>query len=251
MCGRYVMARARGDLLAAAEAEADEALEVRRSWNVAPTSDVPIVLERLVEGRVARQLHTARWGLVPGWAREPSVGVRAINARSETVLDKPTFRGAVRSRRCAVPADGYYEWKSAGGGKRGGRPYFVRPADGSVLLFAGLYEWWRDASVRDGDPGQWLLTTSVLTMDAPPADAAEPVLAQLAGLHDRMPIPLGPAGLAGWLDPLDTDAPPLVARARAAAYGVAAAWELGEAHPGVGNVRNDGPELLEPADGLF
>ena len=155
------MAKAIGDLVAEAEAEADANLELRQSWNVAPTSDVPVVLERIVDGAVVRQVHVARWGLVPGWAKDASVGVRAFNARSETLLEKPTFRDAVLSRRCAVPMEGYYEWKTGPGKQR--RPHFVHRADGKLIWFAGLYEWWVDQALPVGRPGRWLLSTSVIT----------------------------------------------------------------------------------------
>ncbi|MCC3301256.1 SOS response-associated peptidase [Arthrobacter sp. zg-Y895] len=249
MCGRYVMARSAGDLVADAEAEADARLELRASWNVAPTSDVPVVLERFVEvpgrGRTqVRQIHVARWGLVPGWAADASVGVRAFNARSETVLEKPTFRDAVLSRRCAVPVDGYYEWKAGPGKVR--RPFHVSRADGAPIYFAGLYEWWRDPAKAEGDPEKWLLSTSILTVASPPADSAEPVLGELAGLHDRLPLPLSPDAMAAWLDPARRDAGMLVALATAQAYTTAADWALSEAHPAVGNVRNDGEYLLHP-----
>ncbi|GER22217.1 DUF159 family protein [Zafaria cholistanensis] len=248
MCGRYVMARAVGDLVAEAGAEADEALELRRSWNIAPTADVPIVLERLVEDRQVRQIHVARWGLVPPWAKDTSVGVRAFNARSETVLEKPTFRAAVKARRCAVPAEGYYEWKKEGSSKR---PFYVHPGDGSLIFFAGLYEWWKDPSRADGEPGQWLLSTSVLTAPAPAPDSPDPALAELGQLHDRMPVPMDRATMGAWLDPRDKDAATLVERVRAGAYGPASGWRLREVAPAVGNVRNNGPELTDPLPGLF
>ncbi|MFP5368057.1 MAG: SOS response-associated peptidase, partial [Actinomycetes bacterium] len=138
------MARAVGDLLAEFDAELEEEVDIPPSWNVAPTDDVPIVLERLVDDgreRKVRQLHVARWGLVPSWAKDPGIGSRMINARSESVLEKPAFRKAIQSRRCAVPADGYYEWTQEGGRKQ---PWFLTSRDGSPLAMAGLYE------VREG-----------------------------------------------------------------------------------------------------
>lgn len=242
------MARAVGDLVAELEAEADEAMELRQSWNVAPTSDVPIVLERLIDGRRVRQLHVAKWGLVPAWAKDPSVGVRSFNARSETVVEKPSFRKAVHARRCAVPAEGYYEWRKTGEGKSlAKQPYLVRPADGSLILFAGVYEWWKDPSKEDGSPGQWLLSTSILTAPSPEPGSGNPALEELASLHDRLPMPLDRDALSDWLDPRDTDAASLVAWARDGAYRVASKWELRAVDPAVGNVRNDHPDLMEPA----
>lgn len=231
------MARAVGDLVAELEAEADAALELRASWNVAPTTDVPIVLERLIDGAVHRQVHVAKWGLVPGWAKDPAVGVRAFNARSETAAEKPTFRSAMKSRRCGVPVQGYYEWKKSPDGKTK-QPYFVHSADGSLITFAGLYEWWKDPAQEDGSPEQWLLSCTILTMASPPDG-------ELATLHDRLPVPLSPAGLAEWLDPAHKETGPLLAAALAEAWDLAARWQLDPVSSAVGNVRNNGPELIE------
>ncbi|PYH01834.1 SOS response-associated peptidase [Arthrobacter stackebrandtii] len=237
MCGRYVMARAVGDLVAELEAEADANLELRASWNVAPTTDVPIVLERIIDGAVHRQVHVAKWGLVPGWAKDPAVGVRAFNARSETAAEKPTFRAAMKARRCGVPVEGYFEWKKSPDGKTK-QPYFVHSTDGSLIVFAGLYEWWKDPAKEDGAPDQWLLSCTILTMASPPDG-------ELATLHDRLPVPLGKDGLVEWLDPGTKDAGPLLAAALDEAWGLAAAWELDAVGSAVGNVRNNGPELIE------
>ncbi|WP_183512597.1 SOS response-associated peptidase [Paeniglutamicibacter cryotolerans] len=251
MCGRYVMARAIGDLVAEAEAEADANLELRQSWNIAPTTEVPIILERIVDGRAVRQAHIAKWGLVPGWAKDPAVGVRAFNARSETVLEKPTFRSAVKSKRCAVPAEGYYEWLSAGTAKGTKRPFYVHPKDDSVIFFAGLYEWWKDPEKAEDDPDRWLLSTTILTTDAPSEGSGVGVLDELHRLHDRLPIPLSSDSMAEWLDPENKDAPTLVDLVRSEAYAVATGWQLREVGSAVGNVRNNGPELIEPISGLF
>ena len=255
------MAKTTADLVAEAEAEADANLELRQSWNVAPTSDVPVVLERFIGGapggrpvqggtavgHLVRQVHVARWGLVPGWARDASAGARAFNARSETVLEKPTFRDAVAARRCAVPVQGYYEWKTGPG--RGKQPFYVSRADGALTFLAGLYEWWRDPAKAPGDPGSWLLSTSILTAAAPdPADVSgsgqPPVLAALGELHDRMPVPLSSGTMAAWLNPSAPDPAALVRRVVEEARGAAACWTLAEVGPAVGNVRNDGPQLL-------
>ncbi|WP_315913813.1 MULTISPECIES: SOS response-associated peptidase [unclassified Arthrobacter] len=238
MCGRYVMARAVGDLVAELEAEAEASLEVRASWNVAPTTDVPIVLERLIDGTLHRQVHIAKWGLVPGWAKDPSVGVRAFNARSETVLDKPTFRAAMKSKRCGVPVQGYFEWKKSPDGKTK-QPYFVHTPDGALITFAGLYEWWKDPDKENGAPDQWLLSCTILTMASPPSG-------ELATLHDRLPVPLGREALAEWLDPESPAVAPLLESALAQAWELAGTWVLDPVSAAVGNVRNNGPELIAP-----
>lgn len=231
------MAKAIGDLVAEAEAEADANLELRQSWNVAPTTDVPIVLERLLDGEVHREVHVARWGLVPGWAKDLSVGVRAFNARSETVESKPTFRAAIKKRRAAVPVQGYYEWKKIGGKKQ---PYFVHHPQGKLIFFAGLYEWWKDAD------DTWILSTTILTMDSPPAQDPG-ILGELAGLHDRLPIPMGRDMMRAWLDPeRQEETTVLLERLRAQAFDEASQWAMHEVDSAVGNVRNNSAELIEP-----
>jgi len=246
------MARAVGDLLAEFDAELEEELVIPPSWNVAPTADVPILLERLVDGdsaeRRVRQLHIARWGLVPSWAKDPRVGSKMINARSESVLEKPAFRKATRARRCAVPADGYYEWKGEGRSKQ---PYYVHPKDGSPVVFAGLYEWWKDPSKAEGDPERWLLSTSILTTDSPPEGYADGMLAELTALHDRVPLPMDCKTMETWLDPQADDAAALVGLVRAGAHDVAEGWRIDAVGTAVGNVRNDSPELIEPVGSLF
>ena len=206
MCGRFASARATQDLLDAFMVDPtlpldDELLAWRASWNVAPTQNVRMVLERAprddADAPPVRQLRAARWGLVPSWARDPSGGARLLNARSETVLEKPSFKRAAASRRAVVPADGYYEWQRLGDGPRPAKqPYFIRPADGSPAALAALYEFWRDKDLPDDDPDRWLVTCTVLTR------AAE---GELAEIHDRTPVMLTSATLDGWLDPT-TDA---------------------------------------------
>ena len=137
--------------------------------------------------RRERALVTGRWGLVPSWAKDPSIGSRMINARAETVAEKPAFRRAFAKRRCLIPADGYYEWYTptdptapvGRSGKPVKQPFFIHPADGSSLAMAGLYEWWRDPSRDEGDPEAWRLTCTVITTDA--AD-------EIGRIHDRMPM---------------------------------------------------------------
>ncbi len=254
MCGRYVMARATSDLVALGDAETNEDLVLRQSWNVAPTAEVPILVAHAdgvgVGGPgggdggagVTRRIHVARWGLVPPWAKELSVGSRAFNARSETVASKPTFRAAVRARRCAVPVEGYYEWKTPEPGAKGpdGRiakkqPYYVHPAgagdgEGPVIWFAGLYEWWQDPEAKAAGEDAWVLSTTILTMAAPDADDDDPVLAALGQLHDRLPVPMDAETMDRWLAP-DTlgsaeEADALVGQVCAGAYDVAAGWSL-------------------------
>jgi putative SOS response-associated peptidase YedK len=171
-------------------------------FNVPPTAPVLIIVERLDEttGSVERTARAARWGLVPSWAKDPSIGSKMINARRETIADKPSFRSAIARRRCLVLADCYYEWHAGADPKQ---PYRVGIADqarapeaagpGTALLLAGIYEAWKDRS----DPAaEWLMTCSIATGPAHP---------ELAWLHDRTPMMLTREGADAWLDPTLTD----------------------------------------------
>lgn len=252
MCGRYVIARATGDLVGALEAEPGETYQERISWNVAITSAVPILLERIDDdAQLHRQLHTARWGLLPGWAKDPTFSTRTFNARSETVTEKPAFRSAVRARRCAVLADAYYEWTGPKGAKQ---PYAIRPADRSVIAFAGLYEWWKVPAADQQETGQWVLSCTILTGPSPEVGSATSEgpggsLDQLAHLHDRMPLAMTPQMTQEWIAPgklAADEAQVLVDRVRTEAFDVASGWDIYPVDKAVGNVRNEGPQLLEP-----
>ena len=243
------MARAVGDLVSECGAEAPRDFALKESYNVAPTDDVPIVLERLIDGALRRQLHIARWGLVPRWAKEISVGTRSFNARIESAAEKPTFQDSVHTRRCAVPVDGYYEWKKFGAKTK--QPYFVHRGDHAPIFFAGLYGWWKDPSKAPGAGDAWLLSTTVLTAPSPPADSGSPVLRELAGLHDRYPVPMDTDTMAAWLDPTVKDGTQLLDMLRNRAYDAATDWTLEPVGSAVGNVRNNSPELILPQPSLL
>jgi putative SOS response-associated peptidase YedK len=131
------------------------------SWNVAPAQDVPIITEKLGEGAPERHLLIARWGLMPSWAKDVKIGSKLINARSETILEKPSFRKAAVKRRALVPAEGYYEWEKTADGKK--IPNYLYSEKEELLAFAGLYEFWPDPSLPEDDPGRWVLSCTVLT----------------------------------------------------------------------------------------
>jgi putative SOS response-associated peptidase YedK len=202
MCGRYVSTRTPEDLGSLFDAEpppAEQALPP--SWNVAPTQDVWAVLERADRstGEIRRTLRAVRWGLVPSWAKDLSVGNKMINARAETAHERPAYRRAFAARRCLVPADGFYEWTSVPareGRKAYKQPYFIHPDDGEVMAFAGLYEFWRDPRSgpegEDGESAVWWTTCTILTTEA--TDAAGRV-------HPRMPLTIAPGDVDAWLDP--------------------------------------------------
>ena len=241
MCGRYAAATDPAALAVEFDAHIDSEDHLAPDYNVAPTKQVHVVVDRDVEGARTRTLEIARWGLIPSWAKDPSMGSRLINARAETVASKPAFRGAFAKRRCLVPADGYYEWyepKEPGAplgrsGKPLKQPFYIHPADGRSLPMAGLYEWWRDQGVAEGDPSAWRLTCTVITTEA--SDA-------VGRIHDRMPMTIARADWAAWLDPQ-------VGADEAQGLLAPAADITLEAYPvstRVNSVRNNGPELIAP-----
>ncbi len=179
MCGRFTLFSP-GDVLAAMFGLSAAAFPPA-SYNIAPSQ--PVAAVRTAPGGGGRELALLRWGLVPSWAKDPAIGGRMINARAETVGGKPSFRSAVRRRRCLVPADGFYEWKRQDGRKR---PYYVRMADGRPFAIAGVWERW------EGAEGPALESCALLTTEAN---------ALLAPIHDRMPVIVAPRDFGPWLDP--------------------------------------------------
>ena len=243
MCGRYASSQRAEDL--ADVFDIDELRvtgELGANYNVAPTDEVYAVVERPprtdeagAKHPVRRQLRELRWGLVPSWAKDASIGSRLINARMETVAEKSAYKKAFLKRRCLLPADGYYEWyateQRTAKGKPLKQPFFIRPKDHGVLAMAGLYEMWPDPAKRADDPTRWLWSCTVITTDAPD---------ELGRIHDRMPLMVERERWGEWLDPtrpgsLDLLVP--AAPGRLEAYPVA---------PLVSNVANNGPELVEP-----
>lgn len=229
MCGRYALSLAGVELVDFFEIDEVADPLPPPSYNIAPTDPIMAVLERNREDGPRRLLSQLRWGLVPSWAKDPSGAARLINARIETVADKPSFRTAYAKRRCLLPATGYYEWQPAPGpgGKPIKQPYFIRPADGTPLVMAGLYEFWKapDAS--------WLVTATVLTTSATD---------ELGRLHDRMPMAVPREHWAAWLDP-DFGGEP-----RSLLDVPAAAMRYHRVPTLVNQVANNGPELIEPLD---
>lgn len=221
MCGRLVVTSSTRELMKAVGAS--RAAEDRGPrYNLAPTQDVPAVLN--LERDV---LQWVRWGLVPAWAKDPSIGARMFNARIETMFEKPAFREPARLRRCVILANGFYEWqKTESGGKQ---PWFFSPRHGGPLRIAGLWDSWHDSA--SGAP---LLTCTLLT-----TTAIEPIRA----LHDRMPVFLDDLALERWLspDPLARDAAKQITEA--------STMPVLEAYPVstlVNSTQNDSPDLLRP-----
>jgi len=268
MCGRYASSRTPEDL-----AEEFDVRDVRipaplaPDYNVAPTKEVYAVLERerrpdersgATDPRGAtgspareaepagepagepgpdRQLRVLTWGLVPSWAKDRSIGNRMINARMETVAEKPAYKRAFARRRCLLPADGYFEWyptqERTKAGKPRKQPFFIRPRDHGVLAMAGLYELWPDPSKAEDDPTRWLWSCTVITTEAEDS---------LGRIHDRMPLMVPRDRWSRWLDP-HQPADTLLDLLEPAAPGALEAYPVATL---VSNVRNNGPELLDP-----
>jgi putative SOS response-associated peptidase YedK len=185
-----------------------------------------------------RELRVVRWGLVPFWAKDISIGSRLINARAETVASKPAFRRAFARHRCLLPADGFYEWEKSGDPKKPAKqPYYIRREDGGVLAFAGLYELWRDKDRPDDDPDSWLWTATIITTRAED---------EVGRIHDRMPMVIEPARWADWLDPAATSAEALHGLMTPAASVHLTTYPVSTE---VNSVRHNGPGLIEPMEG--
>ena len=216
MCGRFAFYSPSEAV--AALFQAGGSIDLAPRYNIAPTQYVAAIRKSEVEGE-ERELVTLRWGLVPFWAKDPSIGNRMINARAETVAEKPSYRHAFKHRRCLVLADGFYEWRKEAGGKT---PYFISLASGEPFALAGLWENWTDKA-----SGESLQTTALITTGAN---------AFMAPLHHRMPVILEAATASSWLaganDLLDDVAaitPPLQA------------WPVDRR---VNNARNEGEDLI-------
>ncbi|HSV41077.1 MAG TPA: SOS response-associated peptidase [Nocardioidaceae bacterium] len=241
MCGRYASSRRPEDLIEEFEIDKAEVKEtLTADYNVAPTKQVYAVVERAPaeEAEPERQLRTVKWGLVPFWAKDPAIGNKMINARMETVAEKPAFKQPFAKRRCLLPADGYYEWyatqQKSKAGKPLKQPYFIHPKDGSSMAMAGLYEIWRDPTRDEDDPQRFLWTATVLTTTAEDA---------VGHIHDRMPLLVEPHRWSEWLNPTAKDKDALLGLLVPAAPGLLEAYPVSTA---VNNVRNNGPELLDP-----
>jgi len=231
MCGRFVTSSTAAQVAAYFDAEitSERLLGREPNFNVAPTTDVAVVVER--EGR--RGLALRRWGLVPTWAKDVSVASKMINARVETAASKPSFRSAFSKRRCIIPVDGFYEWKAPSDGSRK-QPYLITRRDREPLAFAGLWESWKDPGVAAGEPSTPLLTCSILTTEA---------TGPMAQVHHRMPVLLGPDAWDAWLDETVTDRDQVQGMVLPAPDDLLEMWPVSTA---VNSVRNKGAELVEP-----
>lgn len=273
MCGRYAEFTSADDLEEEYDVgvTTDAARELAPSWNTAPTDAVRIILDRVPKVAAAaeraedadaagatgatratqaargdttglsRELHVARWGLLPSWSKGPgSKGAPLFNARLESVADKPAFARSLLTRRCLIPADGYFEWRKneathpaqvKAGTMPVKTPFFIADPTGATLAFAGLYAWWRDPTKAEDDPERWVLSSTILTQKA--RDGLE-------SIHDREPVVLSRESIAAWLDPSITTADE--ALGILTEPGPALEWY--EVGPAVGSVRNNDPGLI-------
>jgi putative SOS response-associated peptidase YedK len=241
VCGRYATTKDPATLAAefdAVDATGGEA--PRPDYNIAPTKPVLAVVQRHprdADGNpdpevTERSVRVMRWGLVPHWAKDLSGGAKMINARSESVLDKPAYRDSAARRRCLLPADGWYEWQPGEGRKQ---PFFITPEDGSTLAMAGIWSvWWQRPKDGDGGEATPVITCAVLTTDA---------IGEMSTVHHRMPLVMSRDRWADWLDPDRTDdlagllAPP--------SEELVAGLELRPVSMAVNSIRNNGPELMD------
>mgnify|MGYP001025001109 CR=1 FL=1 len=230
MCGRFVVAReisAVADLFEVENFPVDASLI---SYNIAPTTKVPIILEREIESLPVREIHLARWGLMSAITKDFS-GPPLFNARAETVLTKPSFAEAAITKRCAIPASGYFEWQGTGDDKT---PFFIHAAD-QMICFAGIYSWWRDETKPVNDPSRWILTCSILTQDAPE---------NLVKIHDRSPVFLHEDALDAWISPDYETTDQLISQLQAESSEVAAGLQFHRVSSAVGSVKNNSAELI-------
>jgi len=222
MCGRFTLF----DTASLAEAfGVAGAASLSPRYNIAPSQAVAAV--RVPPGGSARESVLLHWGLVPSWAKDPSIGNRMINARAETAAGKPAFRSAMRRRRCLVPADGFYEWKRTGGRKQ---PYYIRMRDERVFAFAGLWESWEEPG------GAAVESCAILTTS--PNDLLVPI-------HDRMPVLVAPRDYDFWLSPEVLDPGALAPLFRPFPSEEMTAFPVGTA---VNNPKTDSPDLIKPLD---
>lgn len=226
MCGRFGMLHTWTDMFESYSL-VSPALNVQPRFNIAPTQPIVAIIESgSGKGNAATFF---QWGLVPSWAKDISIGSKMINARAETVAEKPAFRAAFRRRRCLIPVSGFYEWQAQSVGPK--QPFWISAADGGLLTFAGLWESWISAD------GSELQTATIITTTANEA---------LAPIHARMPVILAPDNFGTWLNVSDeTDTAVALALLRPAAAEITTAWPVSTR---VNSVRNDSASLIDPVE---
>jgi putative SOS response-associated peptidase YedK len=230
MCGRYVSSSPPDELAKYFGVETVAAEVLEPNYNVAPTTDVYVV----VESGGVRRLDAYRWGLIPFWAKDMKIGSKMINARAEGLATKNAYKRAFAKKRCIIPADGFYEWKVVPG-QKAKQPMFIHRADGEPLAFAGLWELWRPPDAKDDDEA---IVRSCTIITGEPNEL-------VAEVHDRMPVMLPPSAWDEWLDPANDDLDTLGKLLVPAPASIIAMHPVSTA---VNNVRQTGPELMEPVE---
>ncbi|MBG6181826.1 SOS response-associated peptidase [Arthrobacter sp. CAN_A1] len=232
MCGRFVIAGNKQALVDTFEVITDQSPDIQPSWNVAPMQDIRFITERPdADGVLERRLETARWGLVPVWSKDPKAGARMINARSETITEKPSFRTAAAKRRALIPMNGYYEWQKNQDGTK--TPTYLHPENEDELLaVAGLYEFWPNPELAEDHPEKWLVTATVITTSATDA---------LGHIHERSPLIIPKDLQVDWLDSATTDKNQVRELVNAMPEPHLVPRVVGKE---VGSVRNNGPQLI-------
>ena len=243
MCGRFVVARSVGEIQTIFEADEIIGDLPGISYNVAPTQPIVIIVDRAFEkapdgspiGELSRELHAARWGLVPRWAKSPTEHAPLINGRIETILEKPSFKDSVVRRRCMIPASGYYEWQIGADGLK--QPFYISAGSDGMFALAGLYEWWADPAKHAKDPNRWLLSATTLTKHTAP---------ELAHIHDRNPVLLSADTFEAWLDPNILGDEELLNAVATESDIVAGEAEFYRVGAEVGKVSNNSANLIKP-----
>jgi putative SOS response-associated peptidase YedK len=223
MCGRFVQYTLFPLLKIEFSLISDAPASLRPSWNIAPTQEIPVIVNE--EGN---RLITCRWGLIPPWAKDASIGNRMINARAETLAEKTSFKGPLKKHRCLVAADGFYEWKKTAGGKV---PVYITMKDGRPFGFAGLYSDWRQPE------GETIRTCTIVTTE--PNDLLMPI-------HNRMPVIIRPDDREKWLDPEEQDPERLIPLLAAYPSSDMDAWTVSKT---VNSPSTNRPQLIEPIPG--
>jgi putative SOS response-associated peptidase YedK len=243
MCGRFVVARTVGEIQTIFEVDEIIGDVPGISFNVAPTQAIAMIVDRAFEkapdgspiGELSREIHSARWGLVPRWAKSPTEHAPLINGRIESILEKPSFKDSVVRRRCVIPASGYYEWHVAADGTK--QPFYITAGTDGMFALAGLYEWWADPTKDAKDSSRWLLSATTLTKHTAP---------ELAHIHDRNPVLLSADTFEAWLDPHIEGNQELLDAVANDSDSVAGEAEFYKVGTEVGKVSNNSAELIRP-----